>query len=283
MNQYREALSAALAEVWRRVPSASLRSVVTRCGTTPVREIGARDSRHVVVLLPAAGATSASWIGVLERCLTDECRALAVDPPGDAGSVCVGNGRLRSGAEAVEWLGAILDEFEVSAAHLVGHSFGAWLATQVALASPARVNQLTLLDPTAVVCLPRMGLILRALPSLVGLTRPDPASSRRALVRDLGESVSAVPDWWIDLAAIAAAAGPWCYPATPVPAPDRLRSCSVPTTAVLAGHSEVHDPADVARRFARRMPAARVLIAPNASHLSLPWDDSGLLREALMS
>lgn len=218
---------------------------------------------------------------MLERGLMGEGKALAVDPPGDAGSVGVGNGRIRSGAEAVEWLGAILDEFEVSAAHLVGHSFGAWLAMQVALASPARVNQLTLLDPTAVVRLPRMGLIFRALPSLVGLTRPDPASARRALVRDLGERVSDVPDWWIDLATIAAAAGPWRYPPTPVPAPDRLGSCSVPTTVVLAGRSEVHDPADVARRFARRMPAARVLIAPKASHLSLPWDNSGLLREGL--
>lgn len=243
--------------------------------------MGDPDAGHGTVLIPAAGTTSATWIGVVERHLADGRRVLALDIPGDAGQSESGPRRLRTPGDTATWVTEVLDCRGLTTVHLLGHSYGAWIAARTALTFPERITRVTLLDPTAVVALPHLRLIVRALPTHLGLIRPSVAASERLLLGELGARASRVPRWWIELVCLAMAAGPWRYPSTPVPDGRELARSIVDTTVVLAADSGVHDPVRIAGLFGDRMPRAKVITAPRATHYSLPWEDDPQLVEAL--
>ena len=73
----------------------------------------------------------------------------ALDALGDAG-LSVQIRRIRDAADQADWLDQVLVQLPVRSVHLVGHSFGGWLAANYAVRHPERVQTLTLLDPVFV-------------------------------------------------------------------------------------------------------------------------------------
>jgi pyruvate dehydrogenase E2 component (dihydrolipoamide acetyltransferase) len=134
--------------------------VAAKSGDTgPVPEIieaGGRRIRHLkagpeggtpVVLIHGFGGDYLSW-GFNQGALAEDRQTFALDLPGHGGSTKdVGGGTV---AELAAVLGDYLDAIGVGPAHLVGHSLGAAVAMELALASPQKVAALTLIAPAGI-------------------------------------------------------------------------------------------------------------------------------------
>ena len=119
-----------------------------------------------MVLIHAYQATSAEWID-LAAGLSGQRRVYALDVIGDAGHSTVGRTAIETPADMGVWLDTVLEGLGLNSAEICGHSYGAWIALDYALGHPARVDRVTLLDPT--MCFgPLLPLyVIRALPSLL--------------------------------------------------------------------------------------------------------------------
>ena len=120
--------------------------VPTPYGITRVHAYGPVDATPVL-LLHGGGSTGAVWFANAPVLGTHH-RVLAVDILGDAGRSIPGGRPLRTTTDLMVWLDALLDGLAVSRTHLLGHSYGGWIALTYALHSAPRVDRLVLLDPT---------------------------------------------------------------------------------------------------------------------------------------
>jgi pimeloyl-ACP methyl ester carboxylesterase len=237
--------------------------VPTRYGVTRVNVCGAAGGTPLV-LLPGGGATSTQW-GAVVAALGRNARVYAVDTIGDAGRSVAGDRPVRTAADLLDWLGAVLDGLGVGRADLCGHSYGGWLALNQALHAPDRVRRLVLLDPSTCFAGMRPGYRLRAVPLFA---RPS-AARVRAFVTWETRGIQPDPTW-LSLMALSGE-----FPRSPIvlprrPAPDRLRAARTPTLVLLAERSRCHDIDRVGRTARRLMPDVATVVLPGAAHHNLP-------------
>ncbi len=141
------------------VPSED-RVVDTPAGETFVRISGLRSGRPLL-LLPGDNETSLSWAPLIER-LSAEHRTYAVDQIFDYGR-SVYREPFSEPHDFVRWLSELVDALELEEFDLAAYSYGAWIASQYALAHPDRLRRLALLAPASTVLRPRVGLLIRAM------------------------------------------------------------------------------------------------------------------------
>ena len=101
-----------------------------------------------VVLLPGRTSGVPMWASNLPD-LAAARTTYALDALGDAG-LSVQIRPISDGADQADWLDQVLAQLPVRSVHLLGHSFGGWLAANYAVRHPERVQTLTLLDPVFV-------------------------------------------------------------------------------------------------------------------------------------
>lgn len=141
--KYLTAYDAALAR-WP-VPYQAV-DVETSFGTTHINVSGAADSPPLL-LLHAFGFSSTQWwtnVAPLSR----DFRVYApdvIDQPGRS----VRTRPLQTRPDYAAWLVEVLDKLKTGQIFLVGHSFGGWLALNLALAVPERIKRMVLLSPAA--------------------------------------------------------------------------------------------------------------------------------------
>jgi pimeloyl-ACP methyl ester carboxylesterase len=239
--------------------------VPTRFGTTRVHVCGPEDAPPLV-LLPGGGATSMAWYSVAPE-LAGTHRLYAVDLLGDFGRSVPAGDPLRDAGDLTAWLTAVLDGLGLKGTALCGHSYGAWIALNLALREPGRVTRLTLLDPVGCFAGLRLPYVLRALPMLA---RPTPA---RVLSFHRWETGGPPgdPAWAALLGATAGARRTKVLP-TRRPAASALRGFTVPTLILLAGRSRAHDARRVAERARALLPGATVVTVEGAGHHALPTE-----------
>jgi pimeloyl-ACP methyl ester carboxylesterase len=158
------------------------RRVATRFGETHVL-VGGPPGAPSLVLLHGALASSAHVLGELAP-LLQRFRVYAVDIVGQ--SVKSADARPSvANNEYGEWLRDVLDGLALPRAHVVGVSWGGFVAIRLAAVAPERIERLVLLVPAGVVTGPAWaGLTRIALPML--LYRLSPSEARlRAFVRHL--------------------------------------------------------------------------------------------------
>ncbi len=68
-----------------------------------------------------------------------------IDQPGRRVRAC----QKMTRANDAEWLVELLDKLRIERVLLVGNSYGGWLALNLAMAAPERVERLVLLSPAA--------------------------------------------------------------------------------------------------------------------------------------
>ncbi|GED85107.1 alpha/beta fold hydrolase [Streptomyces sp. 6-11-2] len=123
--------------------------VETSFGTTHVYRYGPDDpagaSRTPVVLVHGAGSCSAMWYPNTPA-LSAERPVYAIDTPGDPGR-SVQREPIHQPERAAQWLDETLAELGLDHVHLVGSSYGGWLALNQAHRRPGRLASVTLLDP----------------------------------------------------------------------------------------------------------------------------------------
>ncbi|MFE6844082.1 alpha/beta fold hydrolase [Streptomyces sp. NPDC057686] len=235
--------------------------VPTPYGTTRVHAYGPAGAAPLL-LLHGGGSTGAVWFANAAA-LGAHHRVLAVDILGDAGrSVCAGR-PLRTTADLMAWLDALLDGLGARRVSLLGHSYGAWIALTYALHAAQRVDRLVLLDPTRCFAGHRPGFLLHSLPVLV---RPTAARVLAHLDRETA-GTDTDPDWkrLFVLAASDFAGRKLVVGRRPDP-----RALTAPLLVLLAGRSGAHDPQRVAARVREAVPHARIETLPHLTHYTLP-------------
>jgi pimeloyl-ACP methyl ester carboxylesterase len=130
-------------------PAVAQEDVATSFGTTHVYRYGPGDPadsrRTPVVLVHGAGSCSAMWYPNTPA-LSAERTVYAIDTPGDPGRSDQRE-PLHQPERAAQWLDETLAGLGLDRVHLVGSSYGGWLALNQAHRKPARLASVTLLDP----------------------------------------------------------------------------------------------------------------------------------------
>jgi pimeloyl-ACP methyl ester carboxylesterase len=235
--------------------------VPTPYGTTRVHAYGPAEATPVL-LLHGGGSTGAVWFANAPALGTHH-RVLAVDILGDAGHSIPGGRPLRTTTDLMAWLDALLDGLAVPRAHLVGHSYGAWIALIYALHAAPRVDRLVLLDPTQCFAGFRPGFLLRSLPVLL---RPTEARARAYVDRETAGTDT--DPGWKRLYALAVSG--FAHRKLVVGRRPDPTGLSVPLLVLLAGRSGAHDTARVAARARKAVPDARIEILAELTHFAMP-------------
>ncbi|MFJ5229417.1 alpha/beta fold hydrolase [Kitasatospora sp. NPDC088391] len=280
-DRFRAAYDHALAALWpgprtaHDLPTAYGRTRVYRTGPGSSGGVGAG---RPVVLLAASGGNALMWHHQLAE-LASHHPVFAIDPVGEPGA-SEQSAPIADGADAAAWLDQVLAELGLHDAHVVGCSYGGWVALQHQLHRPGRVGALTLLDPAGF-----NGFGLRFYAWLIagGLAACAPRTLRPRLARLVGNS--AVLEGELMKMSRAAAGFRRALPVPPVLTDeelDRIARTGVPAQFLLGARSALHDSPAVAARIARLLPAARVEIVPDAGH-SLPMDRPGLVTARILS
>lgn len=229
--------------------------IATWSGTTRVYRW--RGSGESIVLLHGMGGTGLTW-GPYVRDLADH-DIYAIDTIGDVGRS--EQAELIADAEDLaRWLDETLANAGIERAHLVGTSYGGYLALNLAARAPVRVASITLLDAGGLAPFRLGRFMLWGLPNLLGSKAPGPIRRSMARTRPLLEDPRLMK-----LALLGQTNHPFGMPAPIELSDDELRSVTVPTTVVIAGRSAPFEPALAAQRAAR-IPGAIVEVIDGAGH-----------------
>ncbi|GAA3133851.1 alpha/beta hydrolase [Planomonospora alba] len=263
--------TSAFERLWPGPPAAV--DVPTTFGRTRVYRAG-RARGSPVVLLPGAGGNALMWHRYI-RPLGESHPLIAVDTIGEAGA-SVQRAPVRDGRDGALWLDEVLAALEVACAHVVGCSYGGWLAVNHEIYRPGRIATLVLLDPAGF-ALPGPRFYAWAVAG--GLAGLAPRAMRPRLARLVANGTILEPE--IMRLIPAAARYRRRLPDALVFSDDDLRAVRTRSLFLLAGRSALHRSRRVAERLAGVLPGAQVEIVPGAGH-ALPMDLPDLVAERVL-
>jgi pimeloyl-ACP methyl ester carboxylesterase len=229
--------------------------VETATATTHVHAYRPHPSGDPVVLLSAFNA--ASWYPHVAA-LAGDGPVYGIDMPGDA-NPSVPCALMTPPESCAAWLDELLGKLSDRRAHLVGFSYGGWIAMNQAIHTPGRVASITLLDPAG---LTRLDARFWWWMSISGLATLTPMPLRRRLARWMDNPTMLLPElmtlMW---------AGTRGYHAEPkfpsVLTDDELRAITVPVLLVTGNRSALLTPAEAHARGSL-MPHAEIAVVPGS-------------------
>jgi pimeloyl-ACP methyl ester carboxylesterase len=236
--------------------------VETATTTTRVHAYRPQAGGPPIVLLMGAGSNASYWY-LHVAALAQDGPVYAIDMPGDP-NPSVARAPLTPPDACAAWLDELLGQLSVGQdrdrpAHLVGLSYGGWIAMNQAIRAPARVASLTLLDPAG---LTKLDTSFWWWLSISGLATLTPMPLRRRLARWL-DSPFMLEQELITLM-WAGSRGFRMEPKFPgVLTDDELRAINVPVLLITGARSALITPAQARARGAV-MPHAEVAIVPGS-------------------
>ncbi|MGW2378711.1 alpha/beta fold hydrolase [Streptomyces sp. NPDC001658] len=243
--------------------------VETTFGTTHVYRYGPADpaarERTPVVLVHGAGSCSAMWYPNTPA-LSAERPVYAIDTLGDPGR-SVQREPIHQPERAAQWLDETLDQLGLDRVHLVGASYGGWLALNQAHLRPDRLVSVTLLDPGG---LEKVGLRFFVWLFAGLFATFAPKALRPKLATWLEQPVLVVPE----LRTMIRTAVRAYRIRRPAPVPlteSELSTVRTPLYLVLGKRSLLVHPQRQVERVPRLIPGARAEIISNTGHG--PWID----------
>lgn len=259
-------------------PADAVHDVATKFGAVRVYEHGPPGGVPIV-LLHGYFLTSAMWARQVAS-LTSDFTVYTIDMPGQPGA-SMQSKAMRTPADCARCIADVLGGLGLQGVHLVGHSYGGWLATHTAARFPQRLATMTLIDPASTVA----RITAKFWMSLLIVTSwPRSARAQRAAAWVTG---GAKPGSFVDqlaglfLAGFAAFAPPLGTP-TPLFVSARvLRSVSIPSQVLLAGNT-VHDSSKGLQRIHAVVPDWECQLWPGASHalpIELPDEVNAGIRQ----
>ena len=231
--------------------------IETATATTRVHAYRPHPGGEPVVLLAGAGFNASGWYPHVAA-LAKHHPVYGIDMPGDP-NPSVARAPLTPPASCAAWLDELLGQLSDGPAHLVGLSYGGWVAANQALRAPARVASITLLDPAG---LTRLDARFWWWFSISGLASLTPMPLRRHLARWLDSPVMLAQElmtlMW------AGSRGYRMEPKFPgILTDDELRAIDVPVLLITGARSAMLTPAE-ARARGSLMPHAEVAVVPGS-------------------
>ena len=231
--------------------------VKTSYGSTHINVSGPNDG-HPLVLLHAVSLSSTAWFANIAE-LSANHRVYAVDGIGDAGksiAECLIEKRL----DYAEWLREVFDGLNIEKGYLLGHSYGGWLALNMALVYPERLKKIVLLAPAASIYpmnfLTNLGL---RLPFKIRI----PARSVFKMIASKG---TVFEETFIHLMEMVTK---YCVPATMFPTvytDEELKQIELPALLLIGAGEKIYNPKKAIDRAQRLMPDLTAEIIPNVGH-----------------
>jgi pimeloyl-ACP methyl ester carboxylesterase len=231
--------------------------VETATAITRVHAYRPQPGGAPLVLLSGAGGNTAAWYPYVAA-LAEAGPVYGIDMPGDP-NPSVPRAPIAPPAACAAWLDELLGKLSDRPAHLVGFSYGGWVAMNQAVRAPGRVASVTLLDPAGLT-LPDAEFFrwLR----ITGLATLAPMPLRRRLARRLDtpgmlERGQMTLMW-------AGIRGYRIEPKKPgILTDDELRAISVPALLITGAQSALITPEE-ARDRASHLPNAEVAVVPGS-------------------
>jgi pimeloyl-ACP methyl ester carboxylesterase len=231
--------------------------VETATATTRVHAYRPQPDGAPVVLLAAAGFNASMWYPHVEA-LAKSHPVYGVDLPGDP-NPSIARAPMTPPDSCAAWLDELLAQFGDGPAHLIGASYGGWIAMNQALRAPGRVASITLLDPAG---LTKLDVRFWWWLNINGLASLTPMPLRRRLGRWLGSPM--MLDRELMTLMWAGIRGYRMEPKFPAILTDgQLRAIRVPVLLITGARSALITPAQ-ARDRAAQMPDAEVAIVPGS-------------------
>jgi len=236
--------------------------VDTRVGPTHVHRYGAADGTPIV-LLHGVAMSSPGWFGSVGA-LGDRHPVYAIDTVTDAGR-STQTAPVADADASSQWLDDVLVALDVGRVHLVGLSYGAWMALNHAARRPERLASVVAVDPPGALA---RGSARAALAMVPDATMAKVAKSDAALHRLLRRlNAGTLPDPRIVELAVAGlrtfvVRAPYPRRLTD----DQLRAITVPTLLLLGGHSPVTNVDAAAARARDLVPNVEVEVVADAGH-----------------
>jgi pimeloyl-ACP methyl ester carboxylesterase len=231
--------------------------VETATTITRVHAYRPHPAGDAVVLLTGAGFNASSWYPHVAA-LAGDGPVFGIDMPGDP-NPSVARALVAPPENCAAWLDELLGKLSDRPVHLVGFSYGGWVAMNQAIRAPGRVASITLLDPAGLTKLDaRFWLWL----SVSGLACLTPIPIRRRLARWLDSPPMAEPEliplMWAGIRGFHAEPK---FPA--VLTDEELRAITRPALLVTGARSSLLTPAE-ARARGSLMPRAEVAVVPGS-------------------
>jgi pimeloyl-ACP methyl ester carboxylesterase len=240
-------------EHWPRPPMSL--DVESFAGTTRLYQwAGTGDP---IVFLHGMGGTALAWTAYVNELTGHDVYAL--DTIGDVGRSDQ-RAIIEDAAALATWLDQTLLGAGISRAHLVGTSYGGFLALNLAARMPERVASLTLIDSGGLAPIRLGRFLLWGLPTLFGVLAPGPIRRRLARSRPLLEDPRVVR-----LALQGQQNHPFRLPKADPLTDDQLRSVTAPAAVLIAETSAPFDPKIQAERAAL-LPRADIEVIEGAGH-----------------
>jgi pimeloyl-ACP methyl ester carboxylesterase len=245
---------------------ADVLDVDTRYGTTRVYH--RRGSGVPIVMVPGAGAPSLMWAPLLNE--LDGCDAYVLDIVGDAGR-SVQRTPMPQRDDLSHWLDDVLDGLTLDRVHVVGASYGGWVALTYAGHARERVVSIALLEPV----LGKLRAWFWVHGLLTGLALLLPSGLRRRAANGLHMQALVVDDKRPRrLGFLAQTKYRRGFPKFRPVDDNELASIPVPALVLLGRHSQVHKGAEMLARIRAVAPATvDASIIEDAGH-ALPFDQS---------
>jgi pimeloyl-ACP methyl ester carboxylesterase len=236
--------------------------VETAFGTTHVHRCGAPTGTPIV-LLHAVAVSSPGWYASVGA-LAARYPVYAIDTITDAGRSSQ-SAPVPDADGSSQWLDEVLAALDSGAVHLVGLSYGAWMALNHACRRPARLASVVAIDPPGALARGSARTALSMVPdaAMAKFARSD-AALRRMLRRLNNGTLPDPPIVELAIAGLRTFVVRAPYPRRL--ADDQLRSVGVPTLLLLGGCSPVANAEVAAERARRLVPDIDVEIVADAGH-----------------
>lgn len=259
-HRYFEVYDAAMAQ---GPEPAEVRDFDTRFGITRVYRYGP-DHGPPIVLLHAFWATSAMWApNVAALALNHPVYSIdIIGQPGASVQISV----LRTPRDCFLWLDSVLMALALCGVHLVGCSYGGWLAFNQAINSSGRLSTLTLIEPANVFARSSVRFKFTACTLLPAVPRK---LTRYAMAWAFGHPDGSDPMNQVVNLIVAGAHDFRAFGASPAPSYPNdatFTALQIPTLVIFGGRSVYHDADAAAARARHLLTTGKVEMLPTASH-----------------
>jgi pimeloyl-ACP methyl ester carboxylesterase len=236
--------------------------VETGYGPTHVLSCGSGPGGPIV-LLHGVAVSSPSWFASVGA-LSETHRVFAIDSIGDAGR-STQTAPVRSGDDMSRWLDEVLAGLGVDRVHLIGLSYGGWLALNQASRSPDRLLSVTAVDPIGAIGRPSTAFMIKIVPdSVLALAKSDRAIHR--LLRRLNNGTTpAQPLLDLSMTGLRSYLGKQPFPKRLTD--DDLRAIVTPTLVLLAERSPVNRVHQAVARARDLLANVETDVVPDTGHM----------------
>ncbi|MFF2614068.1 alpha/beta fold hydrolase [Kitasatospora sp. NPDC058046] len=251
--------------------------VETAYGSVHVHRYGATTGEPIVLLHGHAGHPS-NWYPQIAA-LGERHPVYAIDTLDDPGR-SVQRVAAAGSEENAAWLGEVLAGLGLERVHLVGVSYGGWLALNQAIHAPERLASVTPLDPGGIEKVPAR-FYAHMVGGLFGMLAPRPL--RPAVGRLLANPALSAPREMIAPLMLAMRSyKPGSRPPARPFTDEELASIELPVLVLVGRRSALLRPRQVVERVTRLIPGVRAEILERAGH-GLNLEQPELVNERLLA